>query len=108
MPEVNFKTRNNKNSFIFGRIRNFISRVSNGYVLQASSMNQPFSEPIEEIENLGLRQPDVTKVLIDQALKENSLSKLKVDIESQEFKDEINKRAFIKNMKQKARGKRFC
>jgi hypothetical protein len=53
------------------------------------------------MENLGLAKPDITKALIDKALKENSLSKLKVDIESQEFKDEINKRAFVKNMKQK-------
>jgi hypothetical protein len=92
----------NKKPSILGRTRNFISRASNGYVLKASSISNKLSSgKIEEIENLGLAKPDVTKTLIDRALKKNSLSKIKVDVESQEFKDEINKRAFVKNIKQK-------
>jgi hypothetical protein len=74
---------NNQKISIFSRTRNFISRVSDGYVLNASSISKPFSEKIEEIENLGLEKPDVTKALIDRALKDKSLSTIKVDIESQ-------------------------
>lgn len=94
-------SKNNSKNLIFGRIYSFLSRVSNGYVLQASS--QPLSEQQqwEEIENIGLKNPEGTKVLIDRALQEKSLSNIDVDIESQEFLDEINKRAFIKNVKQK-------
>ncbi|HSO25446.1 MAG TPA: hypothetical protein VLR54_02370 [Methanobacteriaceae archaeon] len=91
----------NEKVSIFGRTRNFLSRVSDGYVLHSSSVNRPFSEQIEEIENLGLSKPDVTKALIDKALKDTSLSKIKVDINSQEFRDEVNKRTFVKNVKQK-------
>lgn len=74
---------NNQKISIFSRTRNFISRVSDGYVLNDSSISKPFSEKIEEIENLGLEKPDVTKALIDRALKDKSLSTIKVDIESQ-------------------------
>lgn len=95
-------TLKNSKTSILGRTRNFLSRISNGYVLKASSTTDLINKPIpEEIENLGLMKPDVTKALIDKALKEKSLSKLKIDVESQEFKDEINKRAFVKNIKQK-------
>jgi hypothetical protein len=93
--------RTNERVSIFGRTRNFLSRVSDGYVLNSSPVNRPFSEQIEEIENLGLSKPDVTKALIDRALKDTSLSKIKVDINSQEFRDEVNKRTFVKNVKQK-------
>lgn len=85
--------------------RNFLSRISKGYVLHSSFSNigidKITEEEIKEIDNIGFSKPDVTKTLIDRALKDNSLSKIEVDIESQEFKDEINKRAFVKNIKQK-------
>jgi hypothetical protein len=104
MKRSNLTSKNPKLSIV-GRTRNFLSRVSNGYVLKVSSitnlMNQPIPEEIGQIENFGFTKPDVTKALIDRALKENSLAKIKVDVKSQEFRDEVNKRAFIKNVKQK-------
>lgn len=95
-------SKNDKIS-IFGRTRNFLWRAADGYVLKSSSLsNRPFSEKMEEIENLGMENPDVTKALIDRALREEtSKTKIKVDVTSQEFKDEINKRIFVKNVKQK-------
>ena len=38
---------------------------------------------------------------MDQALKNKEFSKIDVDLESEDFKREITKRAAIKNMKQK-------
>ena len=41
----------------------------------------------------------MTKYLIDRALTEKSLSTQVIDIDSQAFRDRINKRVFIKNLK---------
>ena len=51
--------------------------------------------------NIGFQNLEVTKLLIDKALKEKSVSTLVVDVKSQKFRDEINKRALVKNLKQK-------
>lgn len=90
-----------RNQFIQST-RKVLSRISKGYVLQ-SSLSNTESEKMnqKEIENLGFSKPDVTKARIEKALKDESWSKVNVDIESQAFRDEINKRAFVKNIKQK-------
>lgn len=88
-----------KNLSFLRRGSNFISRVSNGTVLQSSSV--PRGSVSEDIRNVGIAKPDVTKVLIDQALKDRSLSEIVVDVESEEFRKEVNKRAMVKFIKQK-------
>jgi len=92
----NFKK---KNVSLFRRSYNFISRVSNGSVLQSSSLTTG-SVP-KELKDIGLEKPEVAKVLLDKALKEKSLSTAVVDIDSQEFRDEVNRRVVVKNIKQK-------
>jgi hypothetical protein len=58
-------------------------------------------QPIpDEIEDMTLRKLAVAKVLLEKALKKESV-KVEVDMESPKFKDELNKRIFIKNIKQK-------
>ncbi len=90
--------KNPKNLSLLRRGYNFISRVSNGFILQ--SVNRGSAS--EEVENLGLSKPEATKAIIDKALKDKSISKIRVDIESEEFKKEINRRVIVKNIKQKA------
>lgn len=78
--------------------------MSKGYVLQSSFSNSNTKidkMKTEEVENLGYSKPDVTKAIIEKALKDKSLSTVNIDIKSQEFRDEIAKRAFVKNIKQK-------
>jgi hypothetical protein len=88
---------------------NFISRVADGNVLNSSTLDdidfttKPIPDELEHVKNFGYEKPDVTKALIDRALKQKSLSEvLDVDIASQEFRKEINKRVLVKNLKQKA------
>lgn len=69
MKESNLK---NSKTSILGRTSNFISRISNGYILKASSTSDLIN---------GLAKPDVRKALINKALKEKSLSKLKIDVD---------------------------
>lgn len=93
------KNRNTKNSSLFSRGYNFIKHVSNGSILHSSSVSLGSIQT--DIEKVGFQKPDVTKILIDRALKGKSLSEVVVDFESEEFRKEINKRAFAKNIKQK-------
>ena len=81
------------------RCYNFISRVSKGSVLQAVITSGSVSE---DLENLGMNKPEATKALIDQALKSQRLSNTRVDLESEEFRKEINRRVLVKNLKQEA------
>ena len=72
-----------KNASLLNCAYNFIFRVSNSFSLQSSLLIK--GSVLEDVKNLGLRKPEVTKALIDQALKDKSLSKIRVDIQSEEF-----------------------
>lgn len=63
------KASNSKSISIVDRTRNFIKRVSNGYVLKASSsVNLPDTrlpdKLVDELENLGLAKPDELRRLL--------------------------------------------
>lgn len=83
---------------LFHRGRNFIKRVSDSRVLKHVA---PLGVIPPELEDVLLIKPDVAKVLLDKALKDKSLSEMKIDFESDAFRQEMRKRAFIKNIKQK-------
>lgn len=84
---------NFKNKYIIRRGYNFIQRTSKGVVWHQSIL--------KELEDIALTQPDVTRTVLDKALRDKSLTNVKVDFESEDFRREINKRAFVKNLKQK-------
>lgn len=86
-----------RNFVLVRRGRNFIARISDSSILHAVT-ERSISE---EVENLGLRKPEATKYLIDEALKNKGISKIPVDIESEAFRKEVNKHVIIKNIKQK-------
>jgi hypothetical protein len=94
--------KSNTNSRLrFSSVRNFISRVSQGSVLKATSTYPLLAEQMEEIERLGQKHPDVARILIDRALKEEVIKKLNVDVNSQGFRKELSMRILVKNAKQK-------
>ncbi len=71
---------------MFRRGYNFITRVSNGSILQSSSVLP------KEIEKVGYQKPDITKVLINKALKDKSLSEVVVNLESDEFRSRADQK----------------
>jgi len=88
----------NKKSFI-RQGYNFLKRTSEGVILRQSI--SPIGTIPEELKDAAYNNPDVTKAVLNQALRDKNLGKVDVDVESAEFEREISKRAIIKNVKQK-------
>lgn len=55
------KNSNKKNFFFLRRDYNFLSRVSNSSVIKSSMVSVTEGSVSEDIENLGLTKPEVTK-----------------------------------------------
>ena len=64
-----------KKLFCYGY--NFMKRVSDGVVLYHT--RTPIGSILEELNDVTLSHPDVTKAVLDQALKDKSFSEIKKD-----------------------------
>jgi hypothetical protein len=73
-----------------------ISNIGSRFILAQSGFSP---EESEEIRNIGYDNVEVTKALIDKALQAKTEKILDIDVESEEFHREIEKRVFIKNIK---------
>ncbi len=78
---------------------NFLKRTSEGGILKSSSA--VVGTIPDELKDAGYTNPDVTKAILDEALRNKNLGEADIDLESEVFKREINKRTLIKNLKQK-------
>lgn len=97
-----------RNHRLIKTTRKFVRRVSDGYILEASTVKEPdlmdklVPEGLESnLDKLAVHKPEVAKALINKALKDKKMAAIDPDVESQEFRNAVNRHAFVKNMKQK-------